>query len=125
MRGYATTSVVLLPALLLPLASGFPSQCQRAGQAEQEFDYVVVGGGTSGLVIANRLSEDADVTVAVIEAGDSQQQNPNVTDPQKYGTTLFSPIDWQYPCAAQIYTNNSTHTYFAGKALGGTSVLNG
>lgn len=42
---------------------------------ETEFDYVIVGGGTNGCVLANRLTEDADVTVAVIEGGPSDEHD--------------------------------------------------
>ena len=42
-------------------------------QGESEFDYVIVGGGTTGCMLANRLTEDADVSVAVIEGGPSDE----------------------------------------------------
>jgi choline dehydrogenase-like flavoprotein len=45
------------------------------------FDYIVVGGGTSGLVVANRLSEDADVRVLVIEAGADKRNDPALQTP--------------------------------------------
>lgn len=42
-----------------------------SGSAQEEYDYVIVGGGTAGCVLANRLTEDRDVSVAVIEGGKS------------------------------------------------------
>ena len=53
------------------------------------FDYIVVGGGTAGLAVAARLSENADVIVGVIEAG------PARLDDEKINTPGFSPQTWQ------------------------------
>lgn len=89
------------------------------------YDYVVVGGGTAGLVIANRLSQNPLITVAVIEAGSSVFNNPNVTNTTAFGLSLGSPIDWQYTTVPQTFSQNETQQYHAGKALGGTSTLNG
>lgn len=56
--------------------------------APVSFDYVVVGGGTAGLVIATRLAEDSNVSVGVIEAGEDQSSRPDVLIP---GTVLPPP----------------------------------
>jgi len=89
------------------------------------YDYVIVGGGTSGLVIANRLSENPAITVAVIEAGDSVFNSPNVTNTTTFGLSLGTSIDWSYPIEPQKYALNGNIVYHAGKALGGTSTING
>lgn len=89
-----------------------------------EFDFVIIGGGTSGLVIANRLSE-LNVTVAIIEAGASVQNNSNVTRVDGFTLALNTPIDWQYESTNQTYAGGRKLQYHAGKALGGTSTLNG
>ncbi|KAJ5623331.1 hypothetical protein N7490_011936 [Penicillium lividum] len=89
------------------------------------YDFVIVGGGTSGLVLANRLSERRDLTVAVIEAGDSVLNNINVTTPYGYGKAFDTPIDWAYQTEDQKYAGGKKQTMRAGKALGGTSTING
>lgn len=89
------------------------------------YDYIVVGGGTSGLVVANRLSEDPSVSVLVIEAGDSVFTNENVTSANGYGLAFGTEIDYAYPTTPQKYANNLTTPLRAGKALGGTSTING
>jgi choline dehydrogenase-like flavoprotein len=89
------------------------------------YDFVIVGGGTSGLVVANRLSEMRDMTVAVIEAGDSVLNNPNVTSVVGYGLSFGSSIDWAYSTEDQEYAGGSKQIMRAGKAIGGTSTING
>ncbi|TGO49519.1 hypothetical protein BCON_0208g00220 [Botryotinia convoluta] len=88
------------------------------------YDYIIIGAGTSGLVIANRLSE-LNVTVAVIEAGDSGYNNPNVTNPSGYGLAFGTDIDWAYQSTNQKYAGNMSQVLRAGKVIGGTSTING
>ena len=90
-----------------------------------KYDFVIVGGGTSGLVIANRLSENKAITVAVIEAGDSVFNNPNVTNVFGYGRAFGTHIDWAYQTEDQEYAGGSKQIMRAGKAIGGTSTING
>jgi choline dehydrogenase-like flavoprotein len=91
----------------------------------ESFDYVIVGGGTAGLVIANRLSEQSAVSVAVVEVGSDQRNNPNVTNVDDFTVAFNTSIDWQYPTAAQQYAGNRVLEYHQGKAIGGTSTING
>jgi choline dehydrogenase-like flavoprotein len=109
------------PLSLLPLAAALPSSLH----SNSDYDYIVVGGGTSGLVIANRLSEDPNVSVLVIEAGGSVYNNPNVTDVNGYGLAFGTAIDWQYESVNQTYAGGQRQTLRAAKALGGTSTING
>ncbi|KAK7510981.1 glucose oxidase [Phyllosticta citriasiana] len=89
------------------------------------YDYIVVGGGTCGLVVASRLSENTNVSVLVIEAGESVYDNPHVTSPSGYSTAFGTPIDWNYTTTAQSHANGKTQTLHQGKAIGGTSTING
>lgn len=89
------------------------------------FDYIIVGGGTCGLVLANRLSEDPNVTVAVIEPGEDVRDNPNVTDPGNFIVPFDTSIDWSYPSRAQPGAANRSFSFHSGRAIGGTSTING
>jgi choline dehydrogenase-like flavoprotein len=93
------------------------------------FDYVIVGGGPAGLLVANSLSANPDLTVAVIEAGGSVYNNPNVTAIPKtiaeFSPGLGTSIDWSYTSAPQKYTDNRTIPFAAGKALGGSTTIFG
>lgn len=89
------------------------------------FDYVIVGGGTCGLLLANRLSADPDITVAVIDPGPDRRDNPNVTNPTLWTTLLESDVNWGYMSVPQANAGNRSLTYDAGKGIGGTSLING
>lgn len=54
----------------------------------QDYDYVVVGGGTAGLCVAARLTENSDVKVGVIEAGANRMDDPQVYTPSLYPTLI-------------------------------------
>jgi choline dehydrogenase-like flavoprotein len=90
-----------------------------------QYDFIIVGGGTAGLAVANRLSEMPDITVAVIEAGDSVLNNYDVTQITGYGRSLGTNIDWAYETENQTYAGGSKQIMRAGKAIGGTSTING
>ncbi|MFI9051535.1 GMC family oxidoreductase [Streptomyces sp. NPDC053427] len=88
-----------------------------------EFDYVVVGGGTAGAVVAARLSEDPDVSVCVLEAGPSDVDDPNVLRLEQWMALLESGYDWDYPVEPQE-NGNSFMRHARAKVLGGCSSHN-
>ncbi|KAI0042412.1 GMC oxidoreductase, partial [Auriscalpium vulgare] len=79
-----------------------------AGQLfETSIDYLIVGGGTSGLAVAARLSEDPKVTVAVIEAGDYHKGVPEVDLPGLATRAFGNPkFDWAFCSTPQVHANN-------------------
>jgi choline dehydrogenase-like flavoprotein len=97
----------------------------HAATSSLEYDYIIIGGGTCGLTIANRLSEVPYTRVAVVEAGASVINNENVTNVDDFTVALGTPIDWQYESTNQIYAAGQKIEYHSGKALGGSSTING
>ncbi|RAH59324.1 alcohol oxidase [Aspergillus piperis CBS 112811] len=88
------------------------------------FDFSIVGGGTAGLVLAARLSEDPNVRVGVIEAGVSRLGDPKVDTPTGMAMTLKDPeYDWCFQTSPQSGVNNRTYATHRGKMLGGSSGL--
>jgi choline dehydrogenase-like flavoprotein len=90
----------------------------------RKFDYVVVGGGTAGLVVATRLSENPNVSVGVLEGGGSAQGLEMVDIPGNYGLSIGTEYDWKFETAPQIALAGRVIPIPRGKALGGTSMLN-
>ncbi|PYI30555.1 putative glucose oxidase [Aspergillus indologenus CBS 114.80] len=88
--------------------------------AATSYDYIIVGGGTAGLTVANRLSEDPAVSVLIIEPGQIELNNPNVTDITRLAYTYDSPLDWAYQTTEQKF-GNRRQVMRARRALGGTS----
>ncbi|KAG8735780.1 hypothetical protein FRC12_017925 [Ceratobasidium sp. 428] len=89
------------------------------------YDYIVIGGGVVGLVIATRLSEDPNVQVAVLEAGGYVQDDDRVTIPAYFGRTLGDPeFDWMLKTVPQTFVDGRRIPLPRGKTLGGTSVIN-
>jgi choline dehydrogenase len=110
------------------LALAFALSCTASCLAQEQpapFTYVIVGGGTAGLVVANRLSEDPSVTVAVIEPGSDQRYNSNVTQPWAYTRAFGTQIDWNYKTTPQPGVGGRQLDVHQGKTLGGTSAING
>ncbi|KAG6808976.1 hypothetical protein H0H92_002182 [Tricholoma furcatifolium] len=89
-------------------------------------DYLIVGGGTAGLVLANRLTEDPSVSVMVLEAGGDGLGNVNISDISLIGAAWGTDIDWQFPTQPLYYANDRQLTPSPrGKVLGGSSAING
>lgn len=91
--------------------------------AERTFDYVVVGGGSGGAVVAARLSEDPAVSVALIEAGPTDVDNDQILQLNRWMELLESGYDWDYPVQAQPH-GNSFLRHARAKVLGGCSSHN-
>ena len=89
-----------------------------------EFDYIVIGGGTAGCVLANRLSADPTVSVVLIEAGDKDDYFW-IDIPVGYLYTIANPrTDWCYQTEAESGLNGRSIGYARGKVLGGCSSIN-
>ncbi|KAI2802135.1 hypothetical protein BLOT_010327 [Blomia tropicalis] len=93
---------------------------------EREYDFIIVGGGSAGAVLANRLSEDSHVTVLLLEAGGNENMISDI--PLAFQTLQQTPMDWNYLTepqrAACFGLNRKQSRWPRGKVLGGSSVLN-
>ncbi|MBX2883867.1 MAG: choline dehydrogenase [Granulosicoccus sp.] len=89
------------------------------------FDYVIIGAGSAGCVLANRLSADGKTSVALLEAG-ARDWNPWIHVPVGYFKTMHNPsTDWCYSTEPDPGLNGRSLKWPRGKVLGGSSSING
>ncbi len=95
-------------------------------QITQIFDYVIVGAGSAGCVLANRLSEDADVKVALIEAG-GKNESVLVKMPAGVGNLIATPgaTNWGFETTPQEFLDGRKLYQPRGRGWGGSSAING
>ena len=91
----------------------------------EQFDYVIIGAGSAGCVLAARLSEDPGVTVALLEAG-GRDSNPWIHVPAGYYRTMLDPsVTWQFGAGPEPQLDGRIVPWPRGRVLGGTSAING
>jgi len=91
----------------------------------ETFDYVIVGAGTAGCVLGNRLSENAHVRVLLLEAG-PEDRSLWIHLPIGYAKTMFHPVyNWRYYTDPEPEMKNRRMYWPRGRGLGGSSSING
>ncbi|MEV0074539.1 GMC family oxidoreductase N-terminal domain-containing protein [Amycolatopsis sp. NPDC050768] len=87
------------------------------------YDYVVVGGGTAGCVVAARLSEDTDSRVLLLESG-SPDSKAEISDPPAWPSLRGTEVDYGYRTVPQAGTGGAAHDWPRGHTLGGSHSIN-
>jgi choline dehydrogenase len=87
------------------------------------YDYVIVGAGSAGCVLANRLSADPTVTVALLEAGGSDRKQ-EIQIPAAFSKLFKTPYDWNFNTTPQKHLTDREMFWPRGKVLGGSSSIN-
>jgi choline oxidase len=88
-----------------------------------EYDYLIIGGGTAGAVVAARLAEDRSATVCLVEAGPADEGQQRVLELRSWPKLLGSDLDYDYGIAPQ-QRGNSRIRHSRGRVLGGCSSHN-
>jgi len=86
-------------------------------------DYVIVGAGSAGCVLANRLSEDPSVSVLLIEAG-GRDRSPNVKIPAAFANQFHTKLDWDFETEPEPHVDGRNLYIPRGRMLGGSSSMN-
>jgi choline dehydrogenase len=87
------------------------------------YDYIVVGAGSAGCVLANRLTEDPSVRVLVLEAGGSDR-SLNIKIPAAFPKQFHTKLDWDFATEPEPHVDDRRLFIPRGKALGGSSSMN-
>ena len=119
--------VLLLAFIAVKFWTWDPSSYPYRPVEDSEYDYIIVGGGSAGCVLANRLSEIQNATVLLIEAGEPDYKK-EIHIPLAYITLQKSEIDWQFLTVPQKHScsllDSKRSCWPRGKVLGGTSAIN-
>lgn len=90
-----------------------------------EYDYIIVGGGTAGCVVASRLHEALPhLSIALIEAGKDASNDPRVKDPKRAQEMHDTELQWKYTSTPQAHLDGRTLPNWGGKLLSGSSAAN-
>jgi choline dehydrogenase-like flavoprotein len=87
------------------------------------YDYVIVGAGSAGCVLANRLSEDPSVRVLLLDAG-KRDRSPNIKIPAAFAKQFHTKLDWDYATEPEPHVDGRELYIPRGKSLGGSSSMN-
>jgi choline dehydrogenase len=97
----------------------------RVSLIDRSYDYVIVGAGSAGCVVARRLLDGTDATVLLLEAGGSDEGVKSISNPPQWVENIGSPYDWAYCYEPSPHVDHRSIPLSLGKVLGGSGSING
>ncbi|XP_061176433.1 glucose dehydrogenase [FAD, quinone]-like [Saccostrea echinata] len=120
--------IVLVVGVSVVYFTNRKSQTEEPVSFNSSYDYIILGAGTAGCVLANRLSEDPESSVLILEAGGSEDENMNISIPIASSSIQLSKQDWKFRTVSQkkacLAMKDKKCAWPRGRVLGGTSNLN-
>ena len=112
-----------LPTLMLALAfAPFGARASEPAPAALTFDYVIVGAGAAGSVVASRLTESPEMRVLVLEAG-RPDDDPRIAQPSSYRELPGSDLDWKYSTEEEPQLGGRRVPWPRGRVWGGSGAI--
>jgi len=99
-------------------------QAGRGKALAGSYDYIIVGAGSAGCVVARRLLDGADATVLLLEAGGSDEGVNSISNPPQWVENIGSPYDWAYRYEPSPHVDGRAIHLALGKVLGGSGSIN-
>jgi choline dehydrogenase len=96
----------------------------RVSLIDRSYDYVIVGAGSAGCVVARRLLDSTDATVLLVEAGGSDEGIKSISNPPQWVENIGSPYDWAYRYEPSPHVDHRSIPLALGKVLGGSGSIN-
>ncbi|KAF8955190.1 alcohol oxidase [Flammula alnicola] len=119
----ALSHIISLALFMIALAAQ-QSRALQKKDLQSTYDFIIIGGGTAGNVIANRLTEDPSVNVLVLEAGETNEGVINSVIPNFCPRLLRTSADWNFTTTSQVGLSGRSIPYPRGHILGGSSSIN-
>jgi choline dehydrogenase-like flavoprotein len=100
-------------------------EAERGKALARSYDYVIVGAGSAGCVVARRLVDGTDATILLLEAGGPGEGVASLSNPPQWPENMGSPYDWAYRYEPSPHVDNRSIPLSLGKVLGGSGSING
>ena len=117
------TQVLIALSDMTLAAADLPPRPNEEPRMSDAFDYIVVGAGSAGCVLANRLTEDPATRVLLIEAG-GRDRSPNIKIPAAFAKQFHTKLDWDFSTEPEPHVDGRSLYVPRGKSLGGSSSMN-